>query len=56
MSSRYRYNKCNVTSWTDQLSAFKAAASLSPRGIIDIVIANAGVTGADWLMQKGSTI
>ncbi|KAK5045413.1 hypothetical protein LTR84_009277 [Exophiala bonariae] len=42
-----KFIKTNVTSWAEQLNAFKSAISSSPSGRIDIVIANAGISGAD---------
>ncbi|KIW88202.1 uncharacterized protein Z519_11313 [Cladophialophora bantiana CBS 173.52] len=39
--------RCDVTSWDDQLAMFKLAISKSPRKTIDIVVANAGISGPD---------
>ena len=39
--------KCDVTSWSDQLAAFKKALEISPSKRIDIVVANAGIGGND---------
>lgn len=36
-----------MTSWEDQLALFKLAISKSPRKSIDIVVANAGISGPD---------
>lgn len=37
------YQHCDVTSWTDQLSLFRTAATSSPTGGIDAVVAGAGI-------------
>ena len=42
-----KFVKCNVTVWVDQLAAFKTAISSSPSGRVDVVIANAGISGGD---------
>ncbi|EXJ81264.1 hypothetical protein A1O3_07554 [Capronia epimyces CBS 606.96] len=42
-----KFVKCNVIIWADQLAVFKTALSSSPSGRVDIVIANAGISGAD---------
>ncbi|KAH8896921.1 short chain dehydrogenase reductase [Thozetella sp. PMI_491] len=41
--------KCDVREWDHQVAAFEAAIASSPHKSIDIVIANAGVVGADDL-------
>ncbi len=41
--------KCNVLTWSDQLAAFKKAIDLSPDKQIDIVVANAGISGNDTI-------
>lgn len=38
---------CNVCDWLSQVRFFKEAARLSPHGGIDMVVANAGIAGAD---------
>jgi NAD(P)-dependent dehydrogenase (short-subunit alcohol dehydrogenase family) len=45
--SSVKFVKCNVTVWADQLALFKTALSSSPSGRVDIVIANAGISGGD---------
>lgn len=35
--------KCDVTKWEDQLEMFREAVKFSPTGIVDIVVANAGL-------------
>ncbi|EXJ65481.1 hypothetical protein A1O7_01822 [Cladophialophora yegresii CBS 114405] len=42
-----KFVKTNVTVWADQLAAFKTAISSGPSGRVDIVVANAGISGAD---------
>ncbi|EXJ70662.1 uncharacterized protein A1O5_05652 [Cladophialophora psammophila CBS 110553] len=42
-----KFFKCNVCHWQNQLAVFRSTLSASPAGRIDIVIANAGVSGAD---------
>lgn len=46
-----QYVKCDVTSWEDQLAAFKAAITKSPTASVDIVVANAGVSGSDEFFE-----
>ncbi|KAK3310933.1 uncharacterized protein B0T15DRAFT_56223 [Chaetomium strumarium] len=41
------YRHCDVTSWTDQLALFRAAAASSPTGSIDAVVAGAGIVEKD---------
>ncbi|KAF2421167.1 NAD(P)-binding protein [Tothia fuscella] len=52
--SNYQYLKCDVRSWSDQLTVFKAAMTNSPGRNVDIVVANAGITGKDpiWTMDE----
>lgn len=47
--SNVQFVKCDTTSWTDQLHMFKQAVANSPDKSCDVVIANAGVSGADEL-------
>ncbi|KAK5207864.1 hypothetical protein LTR41_006376 [Exophiala xenobiotica] len=42
-----QFVKCNATSWEDQLSLFEQAIANSPAKSVDIVVANAGITGPD---------
>jgi len=42
---------CDVTSWDDQLRMFKRAINDSPSKTVDIVIANAGISGPDELFN-----
>ncbi|KAF5013345.1 hypothetical protein FDECE_648 [Fusarium decemcellulare] len=39
----HHFFDCDVTDWDSQVAFFKAAASASPHGGIDIVVANAGI-------------
>lgn len=42
--------KCDVRDWDQQKAMFDEAIRLSPHGGIDVVVANAGVAGADSLV------
>lgn len=42
-----QFVKCDVTSWSDQVSMFKAAVTASPAKSCDIVVANAGIARDD---------
>lgn len=42
-----KFIPCDVTSWEDQLAMFKSAMANSPRKSVDIVVANAGISGPD---------
>ena len=46
---------CDVRSWADQLKAFKQAIANSPSKTVDIVIANAGISGADQVFWDDKT-
>ena len=41
------FHPLDVTSWSSQLSFFQKAVKLSPHGGIDVVVANAGISGSD---------
>jgi NAD(P)-dependent dehydrogenase (short-subunit alcohol dehydrogenase family) len=43
--------KCDVLKWSDQLNLFKTAISKSPSKTIDVVCANAGISGQDQVFQ-----
>lgn len=45
----------NVLDWQDQLRMFKTALESSPSRTIDIVIANAGVSGQDDVFEQASS-
>ena len=47
LSASTTFVRCDVTSWSDQLSVFKTAKEVSPASAIDIVVANAGLSGND---------
>lgn len=49
-----KFVKCDMTEWHDQLAMFKTALSSSPRGKVDIVIANAGISGYDSVFFNDS--
>ena len=44
--------RCDVTSWEDQLAAFKKAKEFSPNNEIDIVVANAGISTRDEIFAN----
>jgi NAD(P)-dependent dehydrogenase (short-subunit alcohol dehydrogenase family) len=50
-SAASQFIKCDVRSWDDQVSVFEAAVNNSPSNSCDIVIANAGIVGADDLYE-----
>jgi NAD(P)-dependent dehydrogenase (short-subunit alcohol dehydrogenase family) len=52
--SSVKFVKCNVVSWSEQLAVFKEALAFSPTGRIDIVVANAGISGADPVFHGNS--
>jgi NAD(P)-dependent dehydrogenase (short-subunit alcohol dehydrogenase family) len=54
LRSSVRFVKCNVVSWPEQLAVFKEALAFSPTGRIDIVVANAGISGADPVFHGNS--
>jgi NAD(P)-dependent dehydrogenase (short-subunit alcohol dehydrogenase family) len=47
LGQNVQFVKCDVTSWPDQVSLFKAAVSESPARSCDIVVANAGIARND---------
>ncbi|KAF7190122.1 5'-hydroxyaverantin dehydrogenase [Pseudocercospora fuligena] len=46
---------CDVTKWADQLRLFKTALQNSPSKTIDIVVANAGISGSDDVFLQAET-
>jgi NAD(P)-dependent dehydrogenase (short-subunit alcohol dehydrogenase family) len=47
------FAECDVRQWEEQKAAFRLAASKSSSGMIDVVIANAGISGDDpFLMDR----
>ncbi|KAL2005209.1 hypothetical protein VTN00DRAFT_2419 [Thermoascus crustaceus] len=55
LGSSVKFVPCDVTSWDDQLHLFKSALSGSPNKSIDIVVANAGISGPDPLFTVEDT-
>lgn len=49
----YDFVKCDVRQWNDQVAVFKSAVTNSPHNGVDIVIANAGISGQDPLFKLG---
>ncbi|KAH6977416.1 short chain dehydrogenase reductase [Ilyonectria sp. MPI-CAGE-AT-0026] len=49
LSPNAKFVKCDVRDWDQQVAVFDAALAYSPHKSIDVVIANAGVVGADDL-------
>ncbi|KAK9777150.1 putative Short chain dehydrogenase reductase [Seiridium cardinale] len=49
LAPKAKFMKCDVRSWDEQVAVFEAAVTASPFKSIDVVIANAGVFGADDL-------
>ncbi|CZT04862.1 related to short-chain alcohol dehydrogenase [Rhynchosporium agropyri] len=49
------YVRCDVTNWQQQVDMFRAAVKFSPRGTIDAVVCNAGITdtGNQFFEPKG---
>lgn len=45
--SNAKFIKCDVRSWDDQVAVFDGAVSASPKHSVDVVVANAGIVGAD---------
>jgi NAD(P)-dependent dehydrogenase (short-subunit alcohol dehydrogenase family) len=54
-SYSYSFVKCDVREWKDQVAVFKSAVACSPHKSVDIVIANAGISGEDSLFRLGIT-
>ena len=52
LSKSTTFAKCDVTSWENQAEVFKKAKQVSPSGRIDIVIANAGISGQDEVVMN----
>ncbi|KIW04175.1 uncharacterized protein PV09_04488 [Verruconis gallopava] len=52
---KYQYVRCDVTKFKDQVNAFKSALKLSPTGRIDVVVANAGISGLDPVFTLSDT-
>lgn len=54
-SSKAAFMKCDVLSWSDQLQLFKLATNVSPQKRVDIVLANAGISGQDDVFLEKTT-
>ena len=52
-ASSYQFVQCDVREWKEQIAVFKAAVKNSPHKSIDIVVANAGIAGNDWIFEIG---
>ncbi|KEF51069.1 uncharacterized protein A1O9_12885 [Exophiala aquamarina CBS 119918] len=52
---RTKFVRCNVTNWNAQLVLFQKSIAESPSGMIDIVIPNAGIDGADSVFYTDVT-
>lgn len=48
------FAKCDTRSWQDQAALFKLAVSQSPSRSLDIVLANAGISGSDPIFNDQS--
>ena len=48
------FEKCDTRSWQDQAALFKLAISKSPSHSVDIVLANAGISGSDSVFNDQS--
>jgi NAD(P)-dependent dehydrogenase (short-subunit alcohol dehydrogenase family) len=46
-NSNSQFIYCDVTSWDSQIHMFKSAKENSPENSVDVVVACAGITGAD---------
>ncbi|EFX06215.1 short chain dehydrogenase reductase [Grosmannia clavigera kw1407] len=47
LSPNAKFVKCDVRSWDDQVAVFEGAIAASPEHSVDVVVANAGIVGAD---------
>lgn len=52
--NKVAFAKCDTRSWHDQVTLFKAAIEHSPSHSVDIVLANAGISGLDPIFQDQS--
>jgi NAD(P)-dependent dehydrogenase (short-subunit alcohol dehydrogenase family) len=50
-----RFIKADICSWEEQLAAFKETIEYSPKKAIDVVIGNAGKSGADPVYHQENT-
>ena len=47
------FTQCNVLEWDDQVNVFKTAVTKAPSKTVDIVVANAGISGPDSVWKDG---
>jgi NAD(P)-dependent dehydrogenase (short-subunit alcohol dehydrogenase family) len=50
--SNVQFVKCDTRDWDEQVDLFKKAKTSSPAKSVDIVIANAGVSGPDEIFAS----
>jgi NAD(P)-dependent dehydrogenase (short-subunit alcohol dehydrogenase family) len=50
-----KFVHCDVTHWDDQVNLFRTAASMTPSGTIDHVVANAGIAIDDEVFSYNGT-
>lgn len=55
-TTRIKFVKCDVTNWDDQVNLFRTAASMTPLGTIEHVIANAGIAIDDEVFSYDGTL
>ncbi|KAL2857341.1 hypothetical protein BJY01DRAFT_242413 [Aspergillus pseudoustus] len=48
-----QFIQCDIRNWDEQREAFSAAVSTSLNGRIDVVVANAGISGDDPFLHDG---
>lgn len=53
-SDRVAFVKCDTRVWSDQVTVFKTAIARSPSQSVDIVHANAGISGLDHVFQDNA--
>lgn len=54
-ASSIKFVRCDVTNWDDQVNLFRTAASMTPAGTIDHVVANAGIAIDDEVFSYDGT-
>jgi len=52
LSSNVQFVKCDTRNWDEQVDLFKKAKASSPAKSVDVVIANAGVSGPDEIFAS----
>jgi NAD(P)-dependent dehydrogenase (short-subunit alcohol dehydrogenase family) len=50
-----KFVRCDVTNWDDQVNLFRTAATMTPSGKIDHVVANAGIAIDDEVFSYDGT-